>query len=121
MRKDLTAQEDRIDQFFSGPNARADRWRELLDAAQAWLAGTENRASVEAIFADLGATEEFHAYPGHHLIVAVRDLIAADDARATATLLRRISPVITLCVTRAAVPWAELYAARSAGLSLAES
>ncbi len=94
MRKDLTAQEDRIDQFFSGPNARADRWRELLDAAQAWLAGTENRASVEAIFADLGATEEFHAYPGHHLIVAVRDLIAADDARATATLLRRISAAL---------------------------
>jgi arginine decarboxylase len=33
------AQERRIDQFFSGPGARADEWRGLIDAAKAWSSG----------------------------------------------------------------------------------
>ena len=105
MGKEITAG-DRVDQFFSGPNARADRWRELLDTVQAWLAGTGTRAAVEAVFANLGATEEFHAYPGHHLLTAVRDLIAADDARATATLVRRISSaLLSRSFRRQAADW----------------
>ncbi len=31
----------RIDTFFSTPAAREDRWRELVDAARAWAAGTD--------------------------------------------------------------------------------
>ena len=33
------AQERRIDQFFSGPGARADEWRGLVEAAKAWSSG----------------------------------------------------------------------------------
>ena len=94
MSKDFSTQEVRIDQFFSGPNARADRWRSLLDTAQSWLAGTETRSTIETVLAQLGATEDFHAYPGLRLIAAVRDTIAADDARATVALVRRISAAL---------------------------
>ena len=31
----------RIEAFFSTPAARKDRWRELVDAARAWAAGTD--------------------------------------------------------------------------------
>ena len=33
-------QERRIDQFFSGPGARADEWRGLVDAAKTWSSGS---------------------------------------------------------------------------------
>lgn len=42
------AQERRIDQFFSGPGARADEWRDLVDAAKAWSGGSGDRAAFEA-------------------------------------------------------------------------
>ena len=87
-------QEDRIDQFFSGPNARSDRWRNLLDAAQAWQADAGSRPRFEAALNELGATEEFHAYPGAHLFSALRDAAAADDARAVVRLARRISAAL---------------------------
>jgi arginine decarboxylase len=87
-------QSGRIDQFFSGPSARADRWRELVDAAQAWRAGTATRASFESALAGIGATESFHAYPGTHLIAAIAENAAADDARETAALVTRINNAI---------------------------
>jgi arginine decarboxylase len=34
------AQERRIDQFFSGPGARADEWRGLVEAAKIWKDGS---------------------------------------------------------------------------------
>ena len=37
------SQDQRIDQFFSGPGARADHWRFLVDAAKAWSDGSGNR------------------------------------------------------------------------------
>lgn len=80
----------RIDQFFSGPGARADQWRELVDLAEAWSRGTKERAEFEAAIADLAVTEEFHAYPGPQLMGALRDRAAMDDARAATTLARRI-------------------------------
>ena len=97
MQPELKSRERRIDQFFSGPAARADSWRDLLDAAQAWLAGGAKREQFDAALADLGATEEFHAYPGLHLMAALRDCAASDDARATVALVRRIS---TALITR---------------------
>src|SRR3954470_22919138 len=83
--------EGRIDQFFSGPGARADQWRDLQDMAQAWAAGTVKRSGFEAALADMTATEEYHAYPGAHLMNALRDTAASEDARATAALVTRIS------------------------------
>jgi hypothetical protein len=40
MSNQVSPKEGRIDQFFSGPGARADRWRDLQDAARGWAAGT---------------------------------------------------------------------------------
>ncbi|HEX5212190.1 MAG TPA: decarboxylase [Pseudolabrys sp.] len=81
----------RIDQFFSGPSARADRWRDLVNVAQAWVAGTETRLGFETAISDLTATEQFHAYPGHRLIAALYDRSDADDARGALALATRIS------------------------------
>ena len=41
------------------------------------------------------ATEEFHAYPGHQLLTALRDHAADNDAHATATLARRITRALS--------------------------
>ena len=91
MPKDMKSQERRIDQFFSGPSARADRWQELQDVAQAWAAGTGTRSDFETALDDLAVTEEFYAYPGSHLMAALDDKAVTDDARGAAALVMRVS------------------------------
>jgi len=86
--------EGRIDQFFSGPNARADQWRELVDVAHAWLAGGKSRTDFETALLEMVPIEEFHAYPGPHLMAALRDNSAADDARSVLSLVTRISTAL---------------------------
>ena len=81
----------RIDQFFAGPGARGDLWRDLVELAEAWSKGSGDRTKVEAALAEMTATEEFHAYPGLQLITAMRDHVAESDAHATASLARRIT------------------------------
>src|SRR4051794_33758500 len=81
----------RIDQLFSGPGARADKWRNLVELGDAWTQDSRNRVKFGAALAELGATEEFHAYPGLKLMTALRDHTAANDAQATASLARRIT------------------------------
>ena len=81
----------RIDQFFAGLGARGDQWRHLVELAEAWCEGSGSRADFEAALADIRATEECHAYPGLQLMSALRDHAAANDARAIATLVRRIT------------------------------
>jgi len=81
----------RIDQLFSGPGARADRWRNLVESAEAWAGGSGNRAAFEAALTEMTATEEFHAYPGHKLLAVLRNSAAADDAQGAASLARRIT------------------------------
>jgi arginine decarboxylase len=80
-----------IDRFFAGPSSRGDQWRNLAELAEAWSSGTGSRAQFEANLADVVPTEEFHAYPGHQLIAALRDHAAANDAPGTAKLSRRIT------------------------------
>ena len=46
MAKDSKSQQGRIDQFFSGPGARADHWRFLVDAAKAWSDGSGDRNQI---------------------------------------------------------------------------
>src|SRR6187402_514401 len=87
MPKAASSQQGRIDQFFSGPGGRADHWRDLQDSAQAWVHGTGSRADFERAFAEMAVLEEFHAYPGAHLLNALEDLAATDDARATSALV----------------------------------
>jgi arginine/lysine/ornithine decarboxylase len=81
----------RIDRLFAGPGARADQWRNLVELAEAWSNGSDNRGKFEDALAAMTATEEFHAYPGSRLITALRDHAAANDASATAALARRIT------------------------------
>jgi arginine decarboxylase len=93
----MTADTVRIDQFYAGPGARADRWREVVDAAQAWSTGAGDRGKFEDALAHIGATEEYFAYPGPRLMGALRVAGATDDARTAATLAWRIA---TALVTR---------------------
>src|SRR5947207_11439415 len=90
MAKETQFQEQRIDQFFAGPGARADGWRLLVDAARAWSEGSSNRHRFDAMFAQLEATEEFHGYPGVRLMAALKEAAASGDAAATASLATKI-------------------------------
>jgi arginine decarboxylase len=85
---------DRVDHFFSMPGARADRWRALHAAAQAWAKGSGSKAKVEAAFAELGAYEDYFAYPGRTLIAALSQRIESGEAEGAASLARRISEAI---------------------------
>ncbi len=83
-------QERRIDQFYSGPGARADHWRFLVDAANAWSDGSGNRNRFDTLFAEIEVTEEFHGYPGPRLMAALKEAAVSGDARGTAALATRI-------------------------------
>ncbi len=84
----------RIDQFFAGPGARADRWRDVVDAAQAWSAGRSDRAKFEQELGAIGAIEEYFAYPGPRLLKALQDTAAANDARGAVNLARGIAAAL---------------------------
>ena len=90
MAKEKQSQDQRIDQFFSGPGARADHWRFLVDAAKAWSDGSGNRNKFDDLFAQLEVTEEFHGYPGLRLMAALKEAAASGAASATAALATRI-------------------------------
>ena len=84
------AQERRIDQFFSGPGARADEWRGLVEAAKAWSNGSADRTGFQEKLSQLAITEEYHAYPGLRLMAALTERAAAGDAAGTLALATRI-------------------------------
>ena len=74
----------------SGPGARADQWRDLVEAAKAWAGATGGRAKYEALLNDLAVTEEFHGYPGLQLMAALKESAAAGDAATSLALSTRI-------------------------------
>jgi arginine/lysine/ornithine decarboxylase len=88
------SQERRIDQFFSGPGARADDWRSLVEAARLWSAGSGDRARIENLLFQVAIMEEFHAYPGSRLIAELRERAAANDAAGVLALVMRISQAL---------------------------
>ena len=90
MTNETRTQEHRIDQFFSGPGARADSWRFMADAAKAWSNGSGSRDSFDALLTEIGVTEEYHGYPGLRLMTALKEVAASGDASATAALTTRI-------------------------------
>ena len=94
MSKAVIGSPSRIDQLFAGPGARGDRWRSLVELAEVWSRDSGSRDDFEAALAEMTATEEFHAYPGFQLMTALRDHAAEDDARAAASLARRITRAI---------------------------
>jgi arginine decarboxylase len=85
------AKERRIDQFFSGPGARADEWRGLVETAKAWSGGSDHRAGFEEALSQLAITEEYHAYPGPRLMASLRERAAAGDAAGALSLAMRIT------------------------------
>jgi arginine decarboxylase len=87
-------QQHRIDQFFSGPGARADDWRSLLEAAKAWSAGSGDRGRVEKLLAEIAVMEEFHAYPGPRLMSVLKERVASGDAAGTLVLAMRITQAL---------------------------
>ena len=95
MSKEAKPSSVRIDQFFAGPGARADQWRALVDTASAWASGERKRREFEIAVADISVIEEFFAYPGPHLMAALRDIMSEDDAGAALTLARRIAAALT--------------------------
>jgi arginine decarboxylase len=94
MSKDAKSQEARIDQFFSGPGGRADNWRDLVDAAKSWKKSPSDRAPFDALLAQLAVTEEYHAYPGPHLMAALAERAASGDAAGTVSLASRITQAL---------------------------
>ena len=97
MKKSTPAQqatETRIDNFFSLPGARADRWRALHADAREWAHGRGDQTKVQKLFDALGPFETFFAYPGRHLLAALRERIGGAQAEAAASLAQRISEAI---------------------------
>jgi len=86
--------ERRIDQFFSGPGARADDWRALVEAAKAWSAGSGDRAKFDRLLSQIAIMEEFHAYPGARLMAALKERTAAGDAPGVLALAMRITQAL---------------------------
>jgi arginine decarboxylase len=91
MSKDPKNQEARIDQFFSGPGARADNWRDLVNSAKVWAKNPGDRARFDKQLAQLSVTEEYHGYPGPHLMAALQEIAASDDAAGTSSVAVRIT------------------------------
>ena len=91
--------EVRVDQFFTGAEARFDRWRSLLQNARAWEgAGSQQppekekyQAVISASFAELRQWEDFFAYPGHTLLRTLSERINSGDATGTVRLAQTIS------------------------------
>src|ERR1700722_14871157 len=96
----------RVDVFFATPGAREDRWRDLVDAAKKWAAGTGSRAQFESALSEAAVIEEFHGYPGPSLMAALRDRADDDDAAGAATLAWRIaSALVTRSFRQHASDW----------------
>ena len=88
------SQERRIDQFFSGPGARADDWRSLVEAARSWSADSGDRARFEKLLSQVAIMEEFHAYPGSRLMTELRERTTSSDAAGVLALVMRISQAL---------------------------
>ncbi|MEJ1156694.1 decarboxylase [Prosthecomicrobium sp. N25] len=88
------ADDHRIDHFFSMPSARADGWRALADVAGAWADGRAAVGAVAEAFATATGMEDFHAFPGARLLAALKERLAAGEAKGFAALARRLSAAI---------------------------
>jgi len=95
-------QDVRVDQFFTGAEARFDRWRSLLQAARSWegLASQQSldregrQAAVWASLSELRQWEDFFAYPGHELLRTLGERIDAGDATGTVRLAQTVSAAL---------------------------
>src|SRR3954451_16917866 len=89
----------RVDAFFTVAEARSDRWRTLVNAANTWQASASDhlreretdRSAVAACLSELRQWEDFFAYPGTSLLRKVDERIASGDATGTARVIQQIS------------------------------
>jgi len=88
---DTADRHERIDHFFSMPAARADKWREMTAIANDWANGSAKQAAVQVALDDLGAVEEFNAFPGRRLMAKLTERLHAGSAESFAELARRLS------------------------------
>jgi len=65
-----------------------------VEGAKVWARGGD-RANYDAALADLSVTEEFHGYPGLHLMAALREAAVAGDAGTSLSLATRITQALT--------------------------
>ncbi|MGN1289036.1 MAG: decarboxylase, partial [Bradyrhizobium sp.] len=93
MANDAKPVQQRIDQFFSGPGGRADNWRDLVEAAKVW-SRSGDRAAYDAALSALAVTEEFHGYPGLHLMAALKEAASSGDAATSLALSTRIAQAL---------------------------
>src|SRR4030095_6057119 len=92
----------RVDRFFTGAEARFDRWRSLVQAARSWegvgsqqsLSREASQAGVSASFQELRQWEDFFAYPGHALLKTLSERIDAGDATGTVRLAQTLSAAL---------------------------
>ena len=93
MSKDETT--DRIDYLFAAPEARLDRWRDVVKAAQQCNANTPGaREACGKLLAALLPYEDFFAYPGPRLTAVLKDRIATGDMVGALRCARRISAAL---------------------------
>lgn len=99
--------------MFSAGEARCDRWQELAHAAQTLVvrASSSNPTSkllsdIDALLTPLDLLESFHAYPGIHLLGALKDSLARKDYTGFARISKRIAKaIITGSYRRSANAW----------------
>jgi arginine/lysine/ornithine decarboxylase len=97
-----STKEVRVDRFFTGAEARFDRWRSLVQAARSWegvgsqqsLNREASQAGVSASFQELRQWEDFFAYPGHALLKTLSERIDAGDATGTVRLAQTLSAAL---------------------------
>ncbi len=92
----------RVDQFFTGAEARHDRWRTLLQQSRQWESSIgkqkaevkSQQAQVLQTLEELRQWEDYFAYPGLNLLATLKDRITSGDAVGTTRLARAISTAI---------------------------
>ena len=86
---------NRIDYLFAAPEARLDRWRDLVRAAQACAAGTAGaRENCVKLLDTLLPYEDYFAYPGPRLVSVLKERAATGDMVGALRAARRISAAL---------------------------
>jgi arginine decarboxylase len=92
----------RVDAFFTVAEARSDRWRTLVNAANSWQASAAghlpnreaDRTAVAACLSELREWEDFFAYPGGALLRKIDERITSGDAVGAARSIHQVAAAL---------------------------
>ena len=91
----ITDTDDRIDYLFAAPEARLDRWRDLVKSAQQCAANSPGaKETCAKLFSAVLPYEDFFAYPGPRLMGVLKDRFASGDTVGALRCARRISAAL---------------------------